>query len=282
MKKKKINNNKIKNLNQEIYKTYENNSWEVYAKTQVNTSFVSKQKFINELNLDINKKIVVLFSHIYFDATFSWGENIFNDYEDWLCMSIKSLLKNKNINIILKIHPANISKNFSDKKNKFKEINSLKKTLNKIPKNLKIILPDSKISTYSVIKFMDVCITVRGTVGIEAILQKKLVLTCGSGRYDRLGFTKDFANRSKYLKYLEKSNFETNKKINFKLGEKFAYYSMVKRPFFPKTTISKYILKKANFPNCFFSPKNLNDKKFKSDFKKLTDWIKNKDEDYLN
>ena len=58
---------------------------------------------------------------------------------------------------------------------------------------------------------MDACITVRGTVGIEVAAKEKLLITCGSGRYDRLGFSLDFNNKGKYLNYLKNSKFQVTK-----------------------------------------------------------------------
>ena len=41
------------------------------------------------------------------DATFFYGKSLFEDYEDWLRQTLQEAVKNKKINWILKIHPAN-------------------------------------------------------------------------------------------------------------------------------------------------------------------------------
>ena len=46
---------------------------------------------------------------------------------------------------------------------------------------------------------MDYCLTVRGTVGLEAACRGIPVLTGGTGRYDRKGFTIDSATPQQYL-----------------------------------------------------------------------------------
>ena len=53
---------------------------------------------------------------------------------------------------------------------------------------------------------MDACLTIRGTIGIEAALFDKHVITAGSSRYSKLGFTKDFKNKYEYLKYIKNLN----------------------------------------------------------------------------
>ena len=64
--------------------------------------------FIKKFNLDPNKKIAVLFSHIFWDGTF-YGEDLFIDYEDWFRETLKVMIK-KDVNWIIKVHQAKCSK----------------------------------------------------------------------------------------------------------------------------------------------------------------------------
>ena len=65
------------------------------------------------------------------------------------------------------------------------------------PSHVRIIQPDSNISTLSLYRVMDYCVTVRN-VGIEAASFGIPVFTAGTGRYDRRGFTIDLT-REEYL-----------------------------------------------------------------------------------
>ena len=51
--------------------------------------------FIKKFNLDPNKKIAVLFSHIFWDGTFFYGEDLFIDYEDWFRETLKVMIKKR-------------------------------------------------------------------------------------------------------------------------------------------------------------------------------------------
>ena len=78
---------------------------------------------------------------------------------------------------------------------------------------------------------MDYCLTVRGTIGIEAAYRGIPVLTAGTGRYDRLGFTLDFDDRETYLSRLE--NLETVPRLTaeqWDLAKKFAFGTFALRP----------------------------------------------------
>lgn len=50
---------------------------------------------------------------------------------------------------------------------------------------------------------IDYCLTVRGTVGIEAACCGMPVITAGSGRYDNIDFTIDHKSKQSYKKTLD-------------------------------------------------------------------------------
>ena len=201
MKKKSISKKIINDTKKIVLNSYSNKSWEIFANTQTMTKKHSMSEIKKLLNINNNNLNIVIFSHVYYDATFSWGKNIFKNYEEWLVETINILSRVKNINCILKVHPANLSK---DKGYTIsKEVSSIKNKMGRIPEKLIIIPADSKINTISIIQLLDYCITVRGTVGIESALFGKKVITCGTGRYDNLGFTIDFVNKKEYFFFLK-------------------------------------------------------------------------------
>jgi hypothetical protein len=281
MKKKSISKRIINDTKKIVLNSYSNKSWEIFANTQTMTKKHSMSEIKKLLNINNNNLNIVIFSHVYYDATFSWGKNIFKNYEEWLVETINILSRVKNINCILKVHPANLSK---DKGYTIsKEVSSIKNKMGRIPEKLIIIPADSKINTISIIQLLDYCITVRGTVGIESALFGKKVITCGTGRYDNLGFTFDFVNKKEYfffLKNIANANIRIDKKIN--TGCKFAYYSLLKRPFFPNTKVSKYSLNNNNYPVPFFHLSKYQTKNYNKDFSLVKKWVLSKNEDFLN
>ena len=74
LKKTKISKQKTEWVKNEILLGYKRKTWEIFSKTQTNTKLVSKNEILKQLNISKNKINVVVFSHIYFDATFSWGK----------------------------------------------------------------------------------------------------------------------------------------------------------------------------------------------------------------
>jgi hypothetical protein len=101
-----------------------------------------------------------------------------------------------------------------------------------LPEHVTLIPPDTDINTYSLFGVMDYCLTVRGTIGIEAACLGIPVLLAGTGRYDHRGFTIDSASREDYLHRLETiERIPPLTKTERELAERFAYGAFVLRPF---------------------------------------------------
>lgn len=209
----------------EITNSYNNNSWYDEVGTQVNTRYFDKVYLFERLGLSSNKPCAVIFPHLFWDATFFWGEDLFDDYSDWFENVIKVAAEKTDVNWIIKIHPSNVTKNIRDRySGEFSEVLLLKRLFKKIPSHIVILYPSTNISTLSLYSIMDYCLTVRGTVGIEAALFGKTVITAGTGRYDNLGFTIDSKSRSEYLtKLLNITDLPLMLDSQVELAQRYAY-----------------------------------------------------------
>ena len=188
----------------ELVDAYTKGEWYDDVGTQFDRSSITGPELAKHLDLDPNKKIAVLFVHMFWDATFFWGEDLFDGYEDWFVQSLKSMAKNDEVNWIIKLHPANKVKAQRDGfKGRDVEYDAIERAIGELPAHIKVLPADTGISTLSLFESIDYCVTVRGTVGIEAASLGIPVITAGTGRYDGLGFTVDHGSREDYLVTLE-------------------------------------------------------------------------------
>lgn len=228
------NDSSWKELHDEIKDTYISGDWFSEVGTQFNKRLYTKKEIFSKLQIDSDKKVAVIFPHMFWDATFFWGEDIFNDYYDWFVNVLKIAALNKNINWIIKIHPANIIKAKRDHySGEHKELIAIRETLGKLPDHIKVISPESDINTFSFFSIMDYCLTVRGTIGIEASAFGINTFTAGTGRYDRKGFTHDFNSREDYIsciRYIE--NICPMSKDKIELARRYAYGIFILRPIY--------------------------------------------------
>lgn len=223
----------------ELFRTYASGEWFAEVGTQFHTQMLGREKIQNMLGFDSAKKTAVIFSHIFWDATFFWGEDLFRDYQEWFVESVKAACKNTNVNWIIKFHPANIIKMERDGHHgELIEHQTIRDYIGVLPPHIKILEPSTEISTYSLIQSIDYCVTVRGTVGIEAALFGVPVFTAGTGRFDRRGFTIDARSREEYLAHLAQIHtYPRLTPVQIELAQKFAYGIFMVRPFVP-TSIS--------------------------------------------
>ena len=219
-------------LYEELKDNYVKGSWYSSVGTQFGKKIYSKEDLVNVLNIDKNKETAILFSHIFWDASFAFGVDLFDNYYDWFVNVLKIAKDKTNINWIIKIHPANSTKAARDNyTGSHKELDAIEDVFGSyLPEHIKILPPESDINTFSLFSVMDYCLTVRGTIGIESAALGVRTLLAGTGRYDNKGFTFDYVTKDDYLNAL--SNIEKTQKMSqemIRLARIHAYYLLKKK-----------------------------------------------------
>lgn len=186
---------------QEFEHGYSGNKWFAYKKLTDHTKMFSRREIMGEYQLDVNKKMAVIFSPVLNDANLFFGEDLFKGgFREWLVETVKAARMNDNVNWVLKLHPANIYRRANaGYSGEYGEILAIKEALGALLSNFHVIYPDDDINPLSLFKCLDYGLTVRGTVGAEIPCFGKPVLTAGTGRYSGLGFTEDSKTAEEYL-----------------------------------------------------------------------------------
>jgi hypothetical protein len=219
-------------LRRELDDSYAAGDWYSRGGTQVNKSILPADALRARFGLDPSKKTAVIFPHVVWDATLFWGTDLFANYEDWLVATVQAACRNDRVNWIVKVHPVHVQKRaLEGYLEESSEMTVIEKRVGPLPPHVRLIPPDTDINTFSLFPLMDYCLTVRGTVGIEAARLGVRVLTAGTGRYDHRGFTVDSETRDEYLARL--AAIETIAPMTpheRELAERFAYGAFVMRP----------------------------------------------------
>ncbi len=219
-------------LRHELESCYRSGEWYGEVGTQFNTIFFDRAALAARLGLDPQKKTVALFPHIFWDATFFWGTDLFRNYEDWFCAALRAACANPALNWIIKVHPGNVVKDRRDGvAGEHSELAAIRATVGVLPNHVKLIPADSDISTFALFDLIDYCLTVRGTVGIEAACFGIPVITAGTGRYDRLGFTIDPDSPAVYIDLLSRLHeVPPMDPSRIELARRYAYGVLIVRP----------------------------------------------------
>jgi len=219
-------------IREELFQCYQSQDWFSVVGTQFDKQILSQQMTRQKLGLSPDRKVAVIFPHILWDGSFFWGEDIFDDYTDWFIETIRAASANPRLDWVVKVHPAHLVKAKQNRdENRPSELEVIERLFGDLPAHVKLVYPDTELSTYSLFEVADYTVTVRGTVGIESALFGVPVVTAGTGRYDRRGFTLDSSNRQEYLEKLanlEKFPRLTSEQVE--TAERYAYGVFFGRP----------------------------------------------------
>lgn len=270
-------------LNRELAESYNNGEWYGEVGTQFGKRGYSKEEIVIRLGLDPSKKTAVVFAHIFWDATFFWGEDLFRDYEDWFVETVRAACENDRLNWLIKIHPANLVKDARDGiSGEPTEVVALRNKIGQLPAHVKVIPADMDITTLSLLQVIDCCLTVRGTVGMEAAMLGKNVITAGTGRYDHHGFTVDFNSREDYLARLASlEHLEPPTSKMRELAERYSYGVFICRPVRLKRLNFKFSQDAAATLMTGWTVQSVAELRQAPELVAIADWLRSGDEDFL-
>src|SRR5690606_18768193 len=101
-------------LRDEIVGSYNSGEWFSECATQLDKTALGREALIRRLGLDPGRKTVCVFPDMFWDATFFWGEYLFDNYEIWFVEVLKIAAESTAVNWLVKIHPANVAKAVRD------------------------------------------------------------------------------------------------------------------------------------------------------------------------
>jgi hypothetical protein len=168
---------------------------------QAGKRFMTVEELKRSLQLDVARPTAVIFTHVGWDATFFYGVNLFADYDEWLIETVRAAADIRDVNWIVRVHPDNLWKAKAGGRTEDldRDRRLVEGALGRIPENVRWLGPESAVRTDSLFDLTDVCVTVRGTIGLEMACMGKQVVTGGTGRYSGYGFTIDPPTRADYL-----------------------------------------------------------------------------------
>lgn len=271
----------------EFSESYEKGTWFNRRYLHQDKKIKSRDEVIQQLSLDPNKKTAVVFSHVLWDATFFYGTSLFQDYETWLIETVQAACKNSNLNWLIKLHPDLVWKlKYEKHTGELRDSIAIRSAVGKLPDHVKVIAPDTDLSTLSFFQITDVCVTVRGTIGIEMACHGIPVLTAGTGRYAGLGFTVDSSTKDDYLRRLaEAHTIPRLADAQIELARRFGYVLFMRRPWPVQSfQLVKKPMSSVGDPldtNIVFQPESGLKLAHAPDLEQLALWLQSEEADFL-
>ncbi|HUS22407.1 MAG TPA: hypothetical protein VMZ66_10395, partial [Aeromicrobium sp.] len=219
-------------LSEEVASSYVMGDWFHTPWLQPHSTPLESAEVRARLGLDPTRKTAFIFPHVLWDAPVMWGEPLFANYQEWFVETVAAACRNTDVNWVIKLHPDHVWKHQENGYlGETTETHVLRERLGTLPRHITTIPPETSISTLELCSAMDYCLTVRGTVGVEAARLGIPVLTSGPARYSERGFTVDSATRVDYLARVERiQDVPPLGPEQRELAERFAYGLFVLRP----------------------------------------------------
>jgi hypothetical protein len=135
-----------------------------------------RTKIVEMLGVSGFKRVLVFYTNVLWDAQIIYKSNIFNDIFDCVKYLVKLSRENKDILLIIRVHPGEVKSIVPTNTKMFDFLHEIGATN---IQNIKIIKPESDISSYVLADFADANIVYGTKMALEMALMKTNVLICG-------------------------------------------------------------------------------------------------------
>jgi hypothetical protein len=168
------------------------NDWIRFGKVNSNQS--------KNLPFDLmSRPTALLLTNVSWDAQIHYDSRIFSDMHEWIRETIYFFIKEPEVNLIIRIHPAEVTGRVKSRDMVYEWLIS---QFPNLPENIHVIRPEDSISTYSLFSRVNLGIVFATKAGVELAASGLPVIVAGESWIRNKGFTIDPSNRDEYLRTL--------------------------------------------------------------------------------
>ncbi len=180
-----------------------------------------------ELNIDFSKPCIGMLTNVMWDAQLHYPANAFPNMLDWVLETISYFIMRPDLQLIIRIHPAEIRGTLPSRQAILTEI---QRKFPHLPSNVFIIPPESNISTYMLMLQCDTVLIYGTKTGVELTSMGIPVIVAGEAWIRGKGVTLDASSKKHYFSLLD--NLPLGKKLTPELitkARKYAYHFFFRR-----------------------------------------------------
>jgi len=153
-----------------------------------------------ELGIDFSRPTIGLLTNVVWDAQLHYPANAFDTMLDWLNATIGYFAERPDLQLLIRVHPAEYSGTLPSRQLVTEEIG---KAFPELPRNVFIIPPDSRLSTYVAMSQCNAVIIYGTKTGVELTAEGIPVIVAGEAWIRGKGVTLDAESRDDYFRLLE-------------------------------------------------------------------------------
>jgi hypothetical protein len=153
-----------------------------------------------ELNLSPDRRLLVLFTNVSWDLFVAERDFAFDGQMEWITATFDFLRRHPELDLVVRAHPAEVVPKFQTRG---RIIQQIEERLGPVPSNVRLIRPESTISSDTLRAMASLNLVYCSSVGMEAVIAGQPVLICGNPYYARKGFTINVDSPAQYDRLLE-------------------------------------------------------------------------------
>jgi hypothetical protein len=180
-----------------------------------------------ELGIDFSRPCIGMLTNVMWDAQLHYRANAFSNMLDWTLRTIRYFSERLDMQLIIRVHPAEIRGNIPSRQPLLAEI---QKVFPKLPANVFVIPPESNISTYAVMLQCNTVIIYGTKTGVELTSLGIPVIVAGEAWIRGKGLTMDASSPEEYFRLLDR--LPLSQRLNAQVTQrarKYAYHFFFRR-----------------------------------------------------
>jgi len=179
------------------------------------------------LKLDFSRPSIGLLTNVMWDAQLHYPANAFKNMLDWVLKTIRYFAGRPEMQLVIRVHPAEIS-GFIPSRQPI--IGEIKKVFPELPANIFIIPPESRISTYDLMEKCNAFIIYGTKTGVELAARGIPVIVAGEAWIRNKGITIDASSEEEYFRILSRLPLKERLSGETTLrAKKYAYHFFFRR-----------------------------------------------------
>lgn len=153
-----------------------------------------------QTGIDFSRPCIGMLTNVAWDAQLHYPANAFPNMLDWVVKTIAYFAKRPDVDLLLRIHPAEIRGTLPSRQRVEDEI---KKAFPVLPRNVFVLTPQSQVSTYAAMSLCDSVIIYGTKTGVELTSMGIPVVVAGEAWIRGKGISSDAESEADYFRLLD-------------------------------------------------------------------------------
>lgn len=182
-----------------------------------------------ELGVDFSTPCVGLLTNVMWDAQIHYPANAFPNMRDWVLATIRYFAGRPDLQLLIRVHPAELARG-TQMRSRQQIVQEIAEAFPHLPGNIKVIPPESEISTYAVMEQCNAVLVYATKAGVELAALGIPVIVAGEAWSRNKGFTLDADSEQGYLALLDRLPFHDRlDSATTQRARKYAYHFFFRR-----------------------------------------------------